>query len=342
MNRLLIGTLTWSVLACTAEPTETAVLPETDTEDTPETTEDSGTPPDPTIGPTDVTFVVTGDVTGMGISVQYTGSGAIVSAPLTGPTHTFTLEERPNSELFTLEVDGEQIRIGFYSTAIHEDDGDGVPEPGEVYASVGPSLIFVPAEFDGSPILADFGWTIGWNLLGFGTLSAVPMTIHEPSDAVTISGSYEATDAPRLAVAPTTWLDDGTFGTLLYDEPLPKSWTITLSGAPPAEHQLSGDPELPDGTALQLPFTYTDADESGSFSKGDVRLDELSLCSRDDPRGVRLAWFPRSDDLFHNLLVTDGQSGWHLVEVDEDGDLRIPFDPMDNEGVVIGPCKPPS
>ncbi|MBX2796777.1 MAG: hypothetical protein KTR31_03880 [Myxococcales bacterium] len=329
-----LSMLSLSVAACTPVPTEMS-----EPLDTPEPVEDSAAPVEPMVPPTDVTFVVTGDVTGMGISVQNVSLGPFVSAPLTGASHTFTLEEPPDRSLSIVEEDGEKIEAAFYYPAIHEDDGDGVPETGEGYAGVGDVLVFVPAEFEGSAALATRGWTIGWNTTSPAGLSAIPLTIHEPVDSLTISGRYEGEESVRIAVAPA--VQPGV-EELLHDELLLESWAITLTGEPPSDHASKlGYAEIPGAVVVERPVVYTDDDGSGSFTTGDSLVADLYLCGGDEGRMVRLGWFPRTFRRPFNFFVTHGRSGWHLMEFQGGSSHRIVDDPTEGEDVSVGPCEEP-
>ena len=177
--------------------------------------------------------------------------------------------------------------------------------------------------------------TVGWNMLAYPSssvypLSGVPMNLHRPQYDITVGGTVEGLSGdaaaglllhPYVGTPPVT---------PLYDGPLDgASWSISLSGPPPADHRLDSSADL----ALEQPLAYLDQAPTG-FDGGDTGYSYA--CFHRAP--VNLQWYATDDFsvAFSQLLYGMG-AGW-TAAVATSGSLS-PLDLTDYTSLVAdGSC----
>jgi hypothetical protein len=341
-----LSALLFLIAACTGDTKTTTTGDTGTTEDTVTDTETTDTtePPPP---PAEVTFVIDGAFAGTVLVVEQldlatglTGApvaeaaaaGASVTVTIPGPTSLEPLDPADPTTLAALYIAGLAV----------DEDGGGDLDAGEVFAGVSPAvLLYLQAEEGLSLPLKIAGLSLGWNAIELGAdgglvnvfdLDAVPMHVADPTLEASLSGSYDALDARQLTLVAATQLETGVVEDSYFDGPLTAEWTMAVSGEPPVSHVIVGDPGLPQGFALELPLTYTEADEVAGFSAGDTVLDPVCTA---DGRPVVLAWVPRLDDL---ALAFSLQGAWGWVAV-ADFDGASEFLGADATDLVVGGCK---
>lgn len=338
--------LLW-VVACTGETKTTPTGDTGTTEDTVTDTTTEPPPPEPA-PPVDVTFVIEGAfedalvvVEPLDIATGQTGApvaeaaatGSSVTVTIPGPTALEPLDPADPTTLAALYISGLAV----------DRDGDGEHDAGEEFVGVSPAiLLYLQAEEGLSLPLKIAGLTLGWNALELApdgslvnvfSLDAVPMELGTPTLDASLSGTYDALDARQLTLVAATQLDSGVVADSYFDGPLTAEWTIAVSGEPPVSHQIVGEPGLPDGLALEVPLTYTEADEVAGFSVGDTVLDPVCLA---DGRNVVLAWLPPTDDLAFTYSV---QGAWGWVALADFGGSAGEFLGPAATDLVIGGCE---
>ena len=174
------------------------------------------------------------------------------------------------------------FRVAMYVPVLHEDlDGDGVRDPGEMIVGMGRAW---PVWAEGAipPDYTAQGVVEGWNAIEMDWEEDGEFAVHDvmgiplganlwPVESLQLGGQYVgdlAVETQRLAVAPITMFEGQPVSSLMYDEPLALSWTIDLSGEPPADHQVY-DPHSGLNMAWEIPLAYLDNDGSGGLSGGD-------------------------------------------------------------------------
>ncbi|MBX2801705.1 MAG: hypothetical protein KTR31_28765 [Myxococcales bacterium] len=329
----------------TTTPTETADTGDTDTTDTDTDTTptgDTGTPTEPT---SDLTFDLQGAWPGTAINLTRFDpeSGAILdelaSESVTSALHTMAVPD-PDG-LVSLDKDDPNVRGAIYTAAAFaDDDSDGVHDPGELYVGLAPPLLLF-LEVDGAfPIdLAGLGLVEGWNALLVDDKSLevlpiddIPLPLPEASSA-TVRGTYDEKAELRLATFPITAFGQKSWPAALVDDALGATWEITVTDEPPLDHQITGSPYFPDGSAVVLVGGYIDNDDDDTLTLADTIA--YTACTPEGDQ-VSLTWLPQSDDLQVTVFL-GGTWGW-LVTLTEDDFIVLP---SPAEGLVIGPCDPP-
>lgn len=342
----------------TAEPTDEAVTEPTDdpttTEPTDEddtdtkttaTTGDTGTAP-----PTDITLDIDGDWSDMGLTVipisqplaifYYWSFGeALTSEVVTSATPVLALDTPVDTLSPVPQFDG--VRWSAHVVGLFDDDGDGIRQPSEVWTAFSTHmLVYVEADAGLPASLATAGIVEGWNAVnlgegGFGDvapLAAVPVPIHALADTITMSGTAVVTKGAneRLTLQPNDALYYNTaVKTVLYDEPLADTWTISLTGGPPADHRSYGKKSVPDGFAVEQPVVYIDTDEDGAF---DSYTDKVvgAVCA--DKQRLIPVWLEHTPDL-RFALQFEGRTGWHGLTLDYKT-YRVQFQTGEITGLV--------
>lgn len=316
------------LFGCPTEPTDDKTGDTgTSVPDSPTPT-DTGTPITDTapLGPPEtLTFAIDGDAANTAIIIRQVDLdagtiGAMWGSGLAaGATASVTVDAPSASDLAPLDPQDPTIVGAFFLVGLLADDGDAQQDAGEVFVGVSPGLLVYLAADDALSIpLKVAGLHLGWNAFAIDPVTeapivydtdAIPVVAPAPTLDLSLSGTWAGKDPARLALAPATQLYGTGFTEVLYDAPLAADWTVALSGAPPVSHQAAGDPNVPDGTAIEVPTSYTDTDASESLSVADTLLDPM--CTADD-RVVWAVWFPHAEDLFFTYLL-QARSGWMAV-----------------------------
>ena len=122
---------------------------------------------------------------------------------------------------------------------------------------------------------------------------------------------YFPTGADSLAAIPAPMIYRQVVPkTLLYDAELEKTWSMTLTGEPPSDHQFTSDPFLPDGFALEYPLWYIDVNEDSAFTDEDFTL--AAPCEPEAQLTVRALWATRTPDLGLTIAL-EGRTGWLAI-----------------------------
>lgn len=353
--------LFFAAMACTGTITDGMSGPTDAATDVTDGT-DTGGPTDATpVEPADVSFDIAGDFAGMALSIQRVGAPSasdfrdfdfreiLTSSAVTSATPSIVLEPVPDADLDEV-ASAPAVRWAVYHVALHMDDGNTTPDAGEVYTAVAETnLVFINSDEVLPASLAALGIQKGWNAIsllgttsfdGVGSLSDIPIEVHEPSDTITLSGivepfvykpygkgkgtptgdtggtgtgdtggyGYDFGDS-RLALNPggTAALATGSDITLMVDEAFSDddTWSMSLSGAPPADHATVAD-ALPGGSVFEFPMSYFDVDDSASFDAGDFF--DAPACD-EAGESVRLFWVVPSDDRGFAAAMK-GRTGW--------------------------------
>lgn len=325
---------------CPVDTTKTDTVGPTDATDGAMTDGATDTTTDATTGDTgvdetEIQFTITGDFAGTAITLTQLGLGdppalgdVLASTTVTSATPTMILGAPPKSTLAPLQG-FEGVEIASFIVALHADgDTNERLGKGEVYTGVGSVLLtFLDSDEPTLPLfLAAGGAVKGWNSIGIenGAITgsengvlAVPIEVRPMADDITISGTYDLDDAPRFALIPQASVVYGGFpDDVLYDEAMDANWSITVKGAPPKQSLITGNPFLPDGSAVDSPFTYSDNDTSGNLTKGDVLLQQVCLVTDKSTEFVSLVYVPPNDNLVLNVVVA-GRTGW-MVQLEPD------------------------
>lgn len=206
----------------------------------------------------------------------------IVSAEVTSNPFELAAPVPASSDLMELDpTNAPGFYAALYLISLHEDsDGDHVHQD-EPYLGVSRVWMFyadgtIPEGY------LQIGIRHGWNALVPDLENDVPPTVLSidaipiatnlvPVDEITFGGTYTGTpdvSSLRLALIPYVAFEGQNPGSLLYDEAMSAAWSISLQGAPPPQHVVTGG-DL-NGVALEVPLTYVDVDGSGAFSTGDT------------------------------------------------------------------------
>lgn len=276
-----------------------------------------------------ISFAITGEFKGTALTVQpleldvkpgkLPGPGAVFgSTTVTSATPSVELADPPAADRAPLEG-FEGVDIATYVVALHTDDGDERIGKGEVYTAVGTSLLaWLGTSKAQLPLaLRVIGATEGWNVFDLedesirgnvkGDLADVPLEVVPTVASFTISGTYDLDDTPGFALVPENAIIYNSFpDALLYDAPMSAKWQIDVVGSPPKQNQINGHPFLPDGSAQESPYTYSDVDTSGTLTNGDSLLQHAC-----DAKGslIDLVYLPPHDNLLL-MLITGGRTGW--------------------------------
>jgi len=292
---------------------------------------------DTAVTPPDFSFALSGDWEGTALTLTWLDFTGMVGGELTlgRVAYAVTVEQDIVGVPFGVPPEGELqevdptnapgMKIAAYVPALHGDlDGDVMLSEGETYSGVGlawPVFVSGPVPAD----LAAFGIVEGWNGMEF-TVDNGPPVMHDitalPVEttiaerlSITIGGSYDAYSgnaAERVAVVPGA--SSTTVTEPLYDGALSDPWTVTLDGAPPADH--FGDLEGFGNAALELPIAYLDADATESVSEGDSPI--AYACWNTFP--VALLYVPGLTDLVTAVSWTQYGlgTGWLATPLDSD------------------------
>lgn len=316
--------------ACTSNQPDDTVIGADDTGTVQDTDTDTDTDSDTTA----LTLNYDADATGLGIALlqmTYDDTGNPqydfwVGFDAAGSSQTIDLSSPPDAAIGE-SVFGAGAVGATYVVALYEDtDGSGGRDTGEAWVSAGAFAIWLEAAVPED--LAAAGVTAGWNIVAYPEsaiypLTGVPVALHRPVYDITIGGTVEGMPAglPGGVMLYSTVAE-----TPMYDAPLDgTSWSIALSGPPPAEHEIDGVPY-----AIEQPISYLDAEPTG-FDAGDSGYS--GACLRGTP--VYLTWsLPEefADALY--FLAIGVVPGWIAGVPNSHGTLD-PIAPSDYTALVM-------
>lgn len=227
-------------------------------------------------------------------------------------------------------------------TLFQDADGDLARGEDEGFVGVGATWLVYLAP----PVPEEaswFGFSEGWNAIfvdydgeSFEPVEREGIPLHTnllQEEPLILGGTWQAGTPPlpttRLALVPGS-LETGSPTSLLYDEAMGSSFSLTLAGAPPADHWADTDG---DGVteAIEVLLAYQDEDGSGGLSPADLPL--FGACH--DDQVVVAAWAPPPTDLGEAIVMavlgevggwvalTDLESKPRLLTADEAAALRI-------------------
>ena len=245
----------------------------------PEVPEDSGDPSN--VGedsgaagqPASVTLNYDSDATGLGIALvgPWVDSSAAptevwLGMDAAGTSQTIDLPAPPDSAIGSLTMLSGGVGAMYYLTVFDDVDGSGTRESGEAWVSVGTFAVYMET-LPESAVAA--GWTEGWNVVGYPAstllpLSGVPVTLVRPNYELTLGGTVVGAPADAdigMVLAPQSGTSPAA---LLHDEALDgDSWSMSVSGPPPADHHVEGSPDL----TREQPWAYIDRAPAGYDSR---------------------------------------------------------------------------
>ncbi|MCK6523699.1 hypothetical protein L6R49_19995 [Myxococcota bacterium] len=241
-----------------------------------------------------------------------------------GTTATFTLGRPPAEQLAELDPDGlPGLYAAFYFAAAWDDtNGDATKGGSETYLGAG--RVF-PTYFEGDmPMeLLLAGVVPGWNALEFVDgqdlpkvypIEAIPLPLGlRPTPSYTLTGGVaEGIELTGRGLTVVPSVDGAT--TALHDQALTDPWSLTFSGAPPADH-FDRDAGL--GTAVEIPLSYLDLDGSGGLTEGDAAAEAVCV----DDRTVAMLYVTPPTELYTAWVLTlQGLgTGWSGLSVTADG-----------------------
>ena len=258
-----------ALLACASDPTDSGDSGDTESDADTDADSDTDTDADTDVG-TELTYVINGEATGT-LTLTYLdlfGAGDATvwqTAEVTDTTQGIRVPIPPPDHLLELDPTNlPGLNAAFYAATVEVDGGHGH------------SAIAMTAFLDGD-VPTGFGWAEGWNALVFSDdeeeapenigIDAIPIEPLTFNDTLTFGGTTSV-DADRWGLFPGALLEGQPVGSVLVDEALGETWSVTLSGPPPDDHGLPGE----EGFVLELPLAYQDLDASEGLSDGDLPL----------------------------------------------------------------------
>ncbi len=189
------------------------------------------------------------------------------------------------------QASGGGLSVAVFVGALHEDDGDDRWEATEGWVAASTDWV---AYLDGPvpPELLAMGLVSGWNALEFhgesfvvGDTTAMPISV-ALNESLVIGGTYDhtITHEDRVVALPATVFGGLPVTSVMDDVAVGAdgTWSVTLDGAPPADHyaDVDGNGEQ---EAVELPVAYVDNDSSLAYSSGDRIV--AAACVGDVPVG---------------------------------------------------------
>lgn len=331
-TRTLPFLLALPLFGCTGKPSDSG--------DTNEPVDDTAAD-DTGDAPADFTFALTGDYAGSTLTLTWINFATIgtdtldlgevaYTGAVTGATKGVSLPEPPAGDLQEVDpTNAPGMMLAGYVPGLHLDaDGDGLQSGDEVYVGAGltwPVFLSgtIPADY------ADMGLVDGWNALELvpdsqepvmHDITAIPLAASlAERTSITLGGSYVGDDGASLAILPSVMFEGGSVETYVYDGALDDPWSVTLDGAPEADHfaALQG---VGLG-ALEVPIAYTDSDGSG----GHTSPDPLAFPACSDGVVAGLVYLPGVTDLMTgwSLTLQGVGSGWVGLTLEDSGGMLL-------------------
>ncbi|MCB9796439.1 MAG: hypothetical protein H6741_27395 [Alphaproteobacteria bacterium] len=282
-----------------------------------------------------LTFEIEGDFDGTTLSLTHItlAEPPVVGAQLTwveveGATQELVVTEPREGELSPLDAANfPGLDVAVYVPTLHLDgDGQGDIDGDEAIVGAGRYWVWF-LEGDIPQQLLLLGFRHGWNAIeldfegggvpSVGEIDAIPLPANLwPNQELTFGGTYSAEtdiETQRLVVVPSTLFNGDLPTSLLYDEDLTETWSVTLSGEPPQDHRETGE----FSGAYEVALTYVDNDASGGFSEGDAPI--YVPCLED--QAVAAVWVDAPTDVFVAAYtsVVGASVGWSALAIASDG-----------------------
>ncbi|TVQ90402.1 MAG: hypothetical protein EA397_12505 [Deltaproteobacteria bacterium] len=250
--------------------------------------------------------------------------------PFEGVSTTVLLPPAPEAHLGPIGEGANAFEGAIYVPYVFVDlNDDGVHDPDEPVRGVGPSAM---GWFRDVPLRVSFlGFVDGWNGLRLEgeipsalPLSQVPLELNlTPNLSLTVEGEVGeglSVEDFGLAVVPTSVFAEVEVEALLVDQDLESPFTLTLTDAPPPDHD-APDIDLP-GLSIQVPMAYLRGEGEG-WPGSDPEA-QRPICFHGEP--VVMVWTPIPTDasLALGLAAQDLAPGWGITtiasfDVDSDG-----------------------
>lgn len=302
-----------------SEPVDTVDEPDSDTDS--EADSDSEAEPEGSA----LTFVVNGSLAGDAVGVVWYGADGfglgdvLGSAAMVEGRATVHVPTPAAGDLQALRDEPLGSGRSAFVFVFTDTDGDGAYDAGEI----------VTGYIDGylqyllDPIPAPYtevGYAAGWNAVAgraFVPLNAIPLDGSlAVTESVTVGGTVSEVAAAaglRVALASFDALQvGGDLSTLIHDEPVGATWTITLSGTPT-------------GWESQFLFGYVDGDGDGMPSREEYETARRNVClpsgsPYDDVYALSVEWAapPTSLASAWSLVVFGLKPGWRAEGWDDD------------------------
>lgn len=279
---------------------------------------------------TDLSFAITGDLTGATFSLSWIDAstfgsqsltlGEVVASAPAEATQELALDDPPESQLIELDPDGQPGTVAaFYLPALHYDaDGDGAAANGEVVVGAGRWWAY----FIGGTLseeAASMGLELGWNSANlldgdpaqYGGASDIPLAANQvPVSDISVSGTAaEDLVGSNFAVLSAMAFSNATPPAPLFEGELAATWSVSLSGAPGEDHVFDIDGKGTMGV-FEVLAAYSDTDASGDYSTGD----QVTGVACHDQRLAALAWVPPPTDVL-SALGSYATPGWNVMGV---------------------------
>lgn len=269
------------------------------------------------------------------------------STAVEGADRVVSTGEAPDASFAQDIPDFPDTTLAFFMPMVWDDaDGNLLHDPGERFRASSRILgVYVdgalPAE------LASLGLVLGWNALRLDSgdgypvpfnIANVPLPLNlDVRSTFPIGGTLEglALDDDGLAVlSPAMFSTPGSAPLLTADAASP--WTLTLDGAPPADHLMDIDGTGTLFAAVELVVSWQEADGNDGFTT----YDAVSVaCSRLDGevRVAQVAWFGDVRDTRYATFFawSDLHVGWNVMLPGE-GDAVRTLSEDEAGALVIG------
>ena len=330
-------TLGLSLAACGNKDGEDSATEEADADTDADTDTDTDTDTDPDAEVT-LTFQIVGESAGqtlvlaaLDLQSSEPALGEVLgSAAVAGGTASLTVPVP--SALALLDPEYPLLEGAFFLPYLESAAGEvtGVGMVWPLYLSGE-----IPAE------LQVLGLQEGWNALRSSgkypevlPLDEIPLeerlTVVEH---LTLGGTYAAASPPlaslSLAMVPGFVFEGTLPEALLVDEALTSPWSVTVSGAPPAEHITTDEVGI--AAALEVLLAYTDADGVPGLSEGDAA--HYAACLADTPVVAMYLPMPTDPLLALSMAVEGIGPGWQAYGITPE-DAFIPLS-AEEQGMLV-------
>lgn len=269
----------------------------------------------------DLTLDTTGDIEGLGFvlfRVQRPASRTradfgfgevLTSGMVDDKQHVLPLPLPPVEHFGTFP--NTNVALAAYLVALFEDaDGDATYDDDELLAAVSPSFATYVASSPLPNVVTDLGLRTGWNAatwweedpLVVTERTILPIEVKAQNVTLDLEGTLDG-DLAGHRVVLLSGNDDPVLTTALrlFDEPASAKVSVSLEGAPPADHLSKTFPY----TSHSLRLAY-DADVSDSYTDGDPTS---AFCRAGGSRALFVNWVVRNTSPNFTWLY-EGHTGW--------------------------------